>query len=303
MAGNLQRMQMGRAGQELEQAAQRMEDALRRLERGENPEEQQDEALDRLDEARREMEQARREVEEELAREQLAKIADQIKGLRERQDGLTAEGERLQRELLNREDGLWRTLVISLNRLSENQKKLGEETARVAEEKLAGAPVFARVLEHSAQAMERASDHLQKHAKLAFQEKKPETPDGAEAARLQKDALRRLDQLLEALKEATDQPMRGGRGGGGGGDGGDGGGGGGGAPGDGIPPLAQLKLLRQMQAEVNQRTEAFHKQHPDLAKLAPERQAELQAIEREQREVANLLEELLGPANPEGGRS
>jgi hypothetical protein len=290
-------MRMGRAGQEMDRAAQQMEDALRRLERGENPEEQQEEALDRLDEAHKEMEQARRDVEEELAREQLAKIADQIKALRERQDTLTQEGERIQRELQNRAPGLWRGLLISLGQLSDNQKALGKEVAAVTEEKLAGAPVFARILERAAQEMEQASDRMRKHCQEVLNRGKAETPNGAEAARLQKEALRRLDQLLDALKEPPGRPMRPG-----GGDGGDGGGGESRPPSDGIPALAQLKLLRAMQAEVNQRTDAFKKDHPDPTKLTPEQQAELQAIERDQRDVANLLEELLGPANPEGGK-
>src|SRR5262249_37164174 len=178
------------------------------------------------------------------------------------------------------------------------QKALGKETATVTEEKLSGAPVFARILERAAKEMEQAADRMRKHRQEVLDKGKPESPDGAEAARLQKEVLRRLDQLLDALKEPPSRPMRPG-----GGEGGDGGNGGGGRPpGDGIPALAQLKLLRALQADVNQRTDTFKKDHPDLTKLTPGQQTELQALERDQRDVANLLEELLGPANPEGGK-
>ena len=80
-----------------------------------------------------------------------------------------------------------------------------------------------------------------------------------------------------------------------------GGGGQGGAENDGIPALAQYKLLRNLQAEVNQRTEEFGKQHPDPKKYTDKEKTELQGIRREQQEIASLLEELTQSAAPEGG--
>ena len=120
--------------------------------------------------------------------------------------------------------------------------------------------------------------------------------------KLQKESLRRLEQLLDVLKpenalasrrpQASQQEGKqegGGSGGGGGG-------------GDGLPPLAQLKLLRLLQAEINQRTDEFAKQHPDPTKLTDKEKAELQAIRREQQEVAELLDALTQPADAEGGK-
>ena len=72
--------------------------------------------------------------------------------------------------------------------------------------------------------------------------------------------------------------------------------GGGGAEGDGLPPLGQLKLLRAMQMEVNERTDAFSKKNPDLGKLDDKQKSELQIIRRDQKEVADLLDELMRPA-------
>ena len=54
-----------------------------------------------------------------------------------------------------------------------------------------------------------------------------------------------------------------------------------------------------MQNEVNARTEAFRKAHPDPAKLAPKQQAELQDIRREQKEVGDLLALLTRTADDE----
>ena len=69
-----------------------------------------------------------------------------------------------------------------------------------------------------------------------------------------------------------------------------------------IPPLAQLKLLRQMQAEVNKRTEDFRKAHPDPTKLDDKGTAELQDIRKSQQEVSELLDELIEPDDAGGDK-
>jgi hypothetical protein len=116
-----------------------------------------------------------------------------------------------------------------------------------------------------------------------------------ETARLQQLALRRLDQIVAAIKEETDAGRAIAQAGGGQGGGEEGGGGGG--MDNGLPPLGQLKLLRAMQAEINERTEAFRRKHPDLAELDERTRAELEAIRRDQREVADLLQELTRPGD------
>ena len=105
-------------------------------------------------------------------------------------------------------------------------------------------------------------------------------------------ALRRLDQILDTLKEdpKAQANQQGGQGGGEGGGGG--GGGGGDMAGGGIPPLAQLKALRAMQAEVNERTAEFAKAHPDPAKLTDDERDELKELEQAQRDVAELFDKL-----------
>jgi hypothetical protein len=114
----------------------------------------------------------------------------------------------------------------------------------------------------------------------------------------QTTALRRLDQLLDALKPERGVAQRPA----------ENGGGGEGQPagrmreGDGIPALAQLKALRALQEEVNKRTEEFSRQHPDLTKLTKEQKAELESIRQDQQEVADLLEQLTQPARSEGDK-
>jgi hypothetical protein len=129
------------------------------------------------------------------------------------------------------------------------------------------------------------------------------TPDGADAGPLadQRLAARRLAALLDALKPDDKRQARG-SGGSGAGDEGEGGGreGGGGRPaGDGIPAAAQLKLLRQMQAELVERTDRFAKDHPPKAELTDAARHELEEIRKAQADVASLVEELTAPAGPE----
>lgn len=295
LARQLSRMRQERAGQAASQAAGQMEQALKQLERGQDANEEQEEALDRLDEAQNEVERSREETEEELAREQLAKIADEIKRVKERQESLVEEASRLERGAL--QEKAWRrSLLQSLARLADNQKALGEETVALSEKKLTDAQVFARLLKKAAGAMTDAGERMVQRRQQASQEPNDVRPD-EQVAKLQRQALRRLDQLLEALKSEAGMALRprGSNGGGGGGKGGGGGGGGG----DGIPPVVQYKLLRAMQAEVNQRTEEFSRQHPDSKKLTEADQAELQTLRRDQQEVADLLDEINKPV-PEG---
>ena len=87
----------------------------------------------------------------------------------------------------------------------------------------------------------------------------------------QQVAHRRLKQLIDAIREsenaereqkdgkqpATQQP------------------GSGGSDADGIPDVVQLKLLRMLQSELNERTAAFAKAHPDAEKWTLADRAEL----------------------------
>jgi hypothetical protein len=297
-AKELSRLQAQRASESLGQAAKQMEEAVRRLERGEPPVEQQEEALDRLDEAKEDVEKVRNNNEEELAREQLARVADVLKRLKERHDRLVSDLERLQKEVLEQK-GWTRILAGSLSDLSVAEKGLAEEALSLAERELANAEVFARQLRRAIEAMKKSGDAFDEHVQRVKDEK-ANTEMPTEGQRFQKQAQRRLQMLVDALKMQEGQKLRpqGGanRGGGGGG----GGGGSRGGAGDGIPPLAQLKLLRAMQEEVNEGTREFAKKHPDSAKLTEEEKKELEALQREQRAIADLIEEHTQPEKDEG---
>jgi hypothetical protein len=292
----LTRLRAERARQALNGASGNMEQAGRQMNRGEDSDDPQEEALDRLNDARRALAREQQEVEDELARERLAKVADVLKRLKERQEAAIAEGERVQQKALQ-EKGWVRSLLSTLSDLARTQEELGQETRSVAENKLAGAKVFARLLTKAGDAMTQAGKGFDERLKSAQENPKLLTADGR-ASKLQRDALRRLDQLLDAIKEEKG----GGRSqaqSGEGGEGGQGGGGRGNA--EDIPDIAQLKVLRSLQQELNERTENFGKQHPNRAKLNEDEKRELDSLSKEQKEVGELLDEITKPSGPEGG--
>src|SRR5213076_366071 len=97
-------------------------------------------ALAQLKEAQKKLDQARERTEEELARERLARIADLIKGLKDRQDAAIAESGRLHKGMLR--NGFWPDgMLNSLVDLARTQEGLGKETGSL-KEKLKGAAVF-----------------------------------------------------------------------------------------------------------------------------------------------------------------
>jgi hypothetical protein len=309
-ARELARLQAPRAGKELAQAADEMGKAVRQLQEGDDPEDAQEQALQRLEQAQEKLQEAQNEAENELAREQLARLADQIKGLKQRQDAAIDESARLHKQML-KTSGWVRALLPSLKDHGQVQEALGKEAAGLAE-KLKGAPVFEMLMKKGARAMDGAAQSVAqrykkavaRQAKAAALEKdelEDENRADARIQKLQKEASHRLNRLLEALKpeldvakqEPKEDDPEGGEGGGQKG-------GGGTKAGDGIPPLAQLKALRDEQKEVRQRTESFAKEHPDTAKLNAEQRAELQTIHADQEELFRLFRELTAPAN-EGG--
>jgi hypothetical protein len=300
----LARLQVPRAGRDLARAAEEMGRAAQQLDDGEDPDEAQKEALERLEDASDKLQQAQAEAQDELAREQLAKVADQIKGLKERQDAAVEESARIQRQVLR---GGWRrALVDTLRNHRDTQDDLAKDAAGLAE-KLKGAPAFEMIMKKAGKAMGAAAKSITERKEKAVERQdvaleKEELADEARAdartQKVQKAASGRLQRLLDALgpelqaagkQEAGDEQ---GPQGGGGPQGAKGGGGG-----DGIPPRAQLKVLRDEQHEVNERTKSFAKEHPDVRALNPEQRAELEAIHADQEEIFRLFRELMTAVN------
>jgi hypothetical protein len=297
LAQRLSRLNGESAGRDLRRAGRAMAQARDQLDQGDPAEDKQDDALDRLDDAQRELAQARKDAEEELQREERAKLIDALKGLKERQESHVAESERVF-EAVKQAAGWTRPLAKSLNDLARAEADLGGEVGPLVEKQFQDQKVIAHLLRQAAEALAGVEPAVER-VRSGPMDLDSLDGDRHIVQEPQRLGLRRLGQLLDALQdEEKDRQARANQPGQGGGQ--DGGGGGG----DGVPPLAQLKLLRQLQAEVNERTEAFAQAHPDLTKLTPEDQAALDAIRGAQAELAALLEEVAPaapPADPPAG--
>ncbi len=320
MVRRLSRLRADEAVQELRRASRRMEEAGRQLDNGEDPQKKQEEALDRLNEADKKLEKANDRVENELARLKQAKIADEIKRLKTRQDAAVKEMERIHQEM-QREKRWPVELRRSLADLKNNrQLGLAADTEAIGK-KLAEAHVFAHILDKARQAMVRAADRMAERLQAANdtdarqltpEELAAEKKAQDEILRLQRDASKRLERLIESLKNETGgvrpppepgkEPQPGAQG--------DDQGGGPPPPNqDGIPSLAQQKALRAEQQDVNDRTKDFDKRHPELENLSDEDKLtrvkgkdkmELEEIHADQKKVRELADELFRAPKKEG---
>jgi hypothetical protein len=288
-------------------ALDKMEAARDDLEQGRPSGRAQAEAVDKLDNARDKLDVAAAQAGRQLSDEKRRKLADQVKALLERQRAAVAEVARIHGEVAKAKswDRLLRTSYSDLE--SVREKEIAIEVRKLAEGEFAALPVFARLLTDSANAIDGACKRIQNRLKPSDDDPASgdidnNDPFDAElnalndrkVERPMKLALKRLEQLAEALKpdDPKKQPTKK-----------DGGpppkapqnpppNPNGGGEQDVVPPLAQLKVLRALQAELNERTTQFAKDHPDPDKLTDEEKAELKELEQTQREITELFEKM-----------
>jgi len=296
----LQRERADDAARDARRALDRMEAARDDLEQGKDPGAEQQAATEKLDDARDKLDAAAARAPQELTDEKRRKLADLVKALHARQKAAVAEADRIQAKVIAEKK--WsRPVLQSYKDLEDRERALAVEVATLAEREFKELLVFARIVKDAAEAMEKAGDRAKLRRQDAL-DADPDTPfdadletsNGGRVRRPMDLALRRLDQVLDALKPDEPQakkekkdgpaPMGGG--------GMPMGGGGGPQNGDIIPPLAQLKALRALQADLNARTAEFDKLHPDRTKLTDEDKDELQDLEAAQRAIASLFEEM-----------
>ena len=310
MRRQLARLEEPRAANNLNDAANKMEQAKGKLENGGNPQEEQQQAMDDLKAAKANLQEA----EEELARELLIRFADQLDALKKRQDAAIERSEKLHEKVMKKKS--WTDpLVGTLDANIDTQNGIGDETDGL-KEKIKDAKVFSNILERAKESMDKASEVMTIRKKdLAVERRYLDKGDGQlmddeeiadeklaqdNTLRRQKQAAKRLDNLLDALKEElakpkkkpkqvakndekkdekNDEKKKGGV-----------------RPGDGVPAPAQLKALRAEQLDLKQRTEEFAKRHPDKAVQLNENDAnELRELEDDQRRLQELFGSILPP--------
>jgi hypothetical protein len=202
--------------------------------------------------------------------EQLAKLADVLKQLGQRQEKVLEETQRI--AAFQTKGELTRGQTASLRSLADQQGLLRADTEELGEG-LAGAGAFRLTLSRAAGHMGEAA------ALLARSQTATPTQDA------QRRALDRIDLLLEALKPEPpeDSPP---------------GGGAGGQPPPGGRPaavqlLAELKLLKLLQEKVNRRTAQLQESVEAAGAMTDEQRREFAALSEEQGRLADLTWQLL----------
>lgn len=291
LARKLERLKLDRPGKALERAAVRMENAQEELDK-ETPnhaDEQEQEAIEDLEQARKEVAQERQRAEDSLAHEQLEKVSDEIKTLAERQQTVVEEIKRLDAAHLAK--GNWtRPQLKSLRDLAETQRGLRLE-AQGLSEKLSAAKVFALAAKGAARNMDQAASRLD------------EKETGAETQQFAQSALQRFLDLLEAIKPekpksqepgAAEQQA------------GNNGGGEQQSPAiDTVTLIAELKMLRSMQVDLNSRMLSLAVKRDQGNPLKASELEELKKLGEEQGELAELATkflELFDAAKPKGAK-
>jgi hypothetical protein len=308
----LAQLQEPQAADAVKQAIKEAEKAEKKIKQGDNADQEQQNAQDKLREAKADL----KDSEEELAREMLIKIADHLKGLKERQDASLKRTEDLHPKVMKRKS--WtRPLIDTLEGNIDAQKGIAEETDGL-KEKLKGAVVFGGILERAKNSMDNAGTVMEGRKGEAkdrcFIEKgdgevmdadavKDEVEAQGDTVKHQKQAARSLTNLLDALKEEIDKKKKpqvaknnsdkepekqeeGPKGG---------------VPNqDGIPPMAQLKALKAEQIDLNERTIDFDKRNPDPDQFNDKQRLELRELEREQERLQELFQKLTAPPQKEG---
>lgn len=281
LARELQRLQAEDASRAASRGSSKMGGAGEQGQQGNagGAAEQAEQAESDLDEAQQQLAQRRRQAEMDLAAEQLARMEDTLASMRQRQQQLINETKHYD-ELAEEHGRLTRSQLISVRDLSRQQRGLQQET-EVQSENLGSAGAFELALGGAAREMGRAADMLSRQ----------ETGAATQAA--EQSALRRLDQLLSALKPEKDdaangeqqQQQQGGEGGEQSGQ----------QEGP-VHSLAELRLILLMQEEVNTRTKELEQQIRESKTLTPEQQREYNSLSEEQGRLADLMLDLAEPA-------
>ena len=283
----LERLRLRGAADAAHRARKRITEMMKHIQEAEDGEEMQqamEEALDDLEQVERELVLEKRIAQDRLAFEQLEKIEDQLKSLRTRQEAAMTETIRLE-DAKKDEGRITRGQIKTLLELAETERSL-QHTAEQMGQQMVSAEVFSLVLKRLARSMMHAADGLSER----------ETSEKTQA--FERDALRKIDNLLAVLKqeqkkqppekpqdkpeelsqepqEKEEKPEEAQ------------------PPGDMLPQLAQLKLLKSLQEEYLERTELLEKFRGKDGKLPEAMQEEKDDLAREQSELADFARNLI----------
>ncbi|MEZ6140525.1 MAG: hypothetical protein R3B84_08135 [Zavarzinella sp.] len=298
IAERLEREQNDVAANQLRQASRMVQEATEAMQRGDDATAQQNKVLDKIDQAQEQMNNAKDEQREELQREKQQELISRLQALRDRQERAIAEMTRLHQQAIgaNKWD---RSLRVSLVDLQKEETAVSSAIQLTQNEDFKEVPVFHRMLQQAVGALELIDRRL--FLRLDIAELGPfdlQTEELLQAGILSQQELvkMRLVQLMTALKdqqeqkqkaavaktEAKDQPKPPPQ-----------------TTGNQLPPLAELKALKELQTDIAHRTKLFAEKHPAMAELNDDEQLELQLLEQMQRDIAELIQKAVkSPEEP-----
>ena len=237
---------------------------------------EEEDAKDELEKAQAAVQDAKKDAQDKQQEEELFKIEKELKELLAMQTAVnevTREVERGRQG--NAKNELNRPQEIKVVDATKDETLILART-RATVKRLADSPVFAWVLDDTAGDVQEVRNKLEKK----------ET--GVYTQEVEKDVVRKFEELIDALKKERDRRDKDKKKGGGGG----GGGGGGKQPL--VPPLAELKMIRKMQGDVNEKTKSVDEAVSKAAskKLTEEWKALLERAAQKQGDVAKVTKDL-----------
>lgn len=280
LSRRLERLQADRPAKSVAEAAAQMNAAAQGAGQGdlERLRTQLAAARKNVEEARRELAAQRLQAQSESLMDELARLEDAVKHLHRQQQKVFDDT--LRYEGLRQANGqLKRSEAAGLADVARLQRTLQTDAARLAEN-LAAAGAFHLALSAAARDMGAAADLLEKR------------DTGAAAQQSEQRALGRLALLLEAVKpeppepepDTNEQPPA--------------------APGEqtqrGVQSLAELKLLRLLQEQINGRTAKLQEAVVKAGSVGAEHRREYQELAAEQQRLAELVDTMITtePDNP-----
>jgi hypothetical protein len=278
-ARELRRLGAEAPTENLRQAGSRMSDAEENLQKGHATaaSSRQKQAIDELTRAAAGLKRSTRQADEQLARQGLVRVADQLEGLAARQKSVVDETKKLDSERIQA-GRLTRGQMRGLQSLAEIERQVRTETDRITND-LQNADVYQWALRRGAAAMQEAADRLGTQV------------TDARTVALETEAWSRLRELSQLLKPdaATSgnppgQQKQRSRA-----DGAEGN--------EGVPMLAQLKLLKSLEEDLARRTQELDHQRQDkVDSVRADAEAEVRRLAAEQSELADLIRKFVEKA-------
>jgi hypothetical protein len=275
----LQQLQAQRASELTAQAGDAMDRASQSSEKGDSSEAESNAEVAQQDlaDAQRQLAETIRQAESDLAHQQLARLEDSLKGLVDIQQRNVDDTVRLENFRIASGE-LTRGQTQSVLDVGHQQQSLSTEADQLAA-RLGAAEAFQFVLQSAAREMTRTAARLL------------DRDAGAETQQLEHDVLQRLQELIAALKEDPSPAVRPA--------GANNGQNGGGAksPDKNVRSLAEVRLIRLSQDDLNRRTHRLDEAiGPGRAPTEAQRQ-EFANLTEEQGRLAELMVKLVGDAN------